>query len=341
MGQPGSVQAGPRARLTTGGPIARHRFEDRLAAIAALRERDVDDDLRRELGKALGSKEGMLAAKAAEVVAERVVDGLEAELRSAFDRFADAPAAKDKGCRAKLACLEALRRGGCDDWTLYRRASAIMQMEPVYGGQVDTADELRAVAALGLVESRDPEALVRLAGLLADAEPAARCGAARALAGSGRADAAVALLRLRVSLGETHPEVLAACFEAMLAADPGALEHVAGELAGDDDERVEAALMGIAQSRAEGALAVLQEAWPRMLSPDLRRTALLAIAMLRQDAATRYLLALIEEADPSTAALAVEALEIYRHDEALCERVAGLVRKRGESALRRAAGWAL
>ncbi len=69
------------------------------------------------------------------------------------------------------------------------------------------------------------------------------------------------------------------------------------------------------------AFPVLRQWWERADSAALRRTALLAIAMLRREEAIEFLLGLVAEAPGFTARDAIAALAVYRHDEALCERL--------------------
>ena len=96
----------------------------------------------------------------------------------------------DPGCAAKTAIVEALRRLEQDERALYRRAAAHVQMEPVFGGRVDTAVDLRGAAAMALAESAGGDVLVDLAHLLADPEAPVRVSAARAVAVHGRETAA-------------------------------------------------------------------------------------------------------------------------------------------------------
>ena len=49
--------------------------------------------------------------------------------------------------------MEALARLGYDDPSVFLRGLRHIQFEPVYGGRVDTAVDLRGASAFGLVES--------------------------------------------------------------------------------------------------------------------------------------------------------------------------------------------
>ncbi|MDX2239271.1 MAG: hypothetical protein NW224_01195 [Leptolyngbyaceae cyanobacterium bins.302] len=104
------------------------------------------------------------------------------ELVSACDRFLVNAKESDPGCRAKQAISEALYRLQYSDKAPFLKGIRHVQAEPVWGGKVDTAPTLRGTCALGLVRMNYPLVMVELRDLLADPEPEARIGAARAIA---------------------------------------------------------------------------------------------------------------------------------------------------------------
>ena len=183
-------------------------------------------------------------------------------------------------------------------------------MEPGWTGAVDTAVELRALSAVGLVRTNYPDIGTELVQLLADKEREARVGAVRAIAYWGT-QAGALLLRFKVLSGDAEPEVLAECFNALLFLDTRALDFVAGYLSHDDDAVAEGAALALGESHREAAFEILQ----KHAASRIRPTVLLAIALLRQDAAIEYLLRLL----PDKAA--VSALEIYKDDPAISEKV--------------------
>jgi hypothetical protein len=65
----------------------------------------------------------------------------------------------------------------------------------------------------------------------------------------------------------------------------------------------------------------LRDWWQRTRNPGNRRTALLALAMLKRDSSIDFLISLIETGEGPTARDAIAALGLYRHDTALVERV--------------------
>jgi len=71
------------------------------------------------------------------------------ELVTAFDRLLACGAELDKGCVALSATARALFTVGCDDYELFLKGMRHVHMEPVWGGSVDTAAELRGMCAMG------------------------------------------------------------------------------------------------------------------------------------------------------------------------------------------------
>ena len=245
-------------------------------------------------------------------------------------------AKRDPGCRGKAAIAKALRRAEARTEEVFLAGVRHVQKEPVWGGSVDTAAELRGVCLMALVESWHPRAMVEAAQLLADPLAAARMAAARSLGCSGRAEVAEPLLRLRVQAGESDAEVLGECFAALLQLAPGpSLEYVASFLGGADDAAAEAAALALGGSRLPGALAPLLEHARGFVPRGRRRVVLLALALVRAEEGWAYLVELVEQGPPAAAAEALEALSAFAHDERLRERVLAAVERRGDETLRR------
>ena len=66
---------------------------------------------------------------------------------------------------------------------------------------------------------------------------------------------------------------------------------------------------------------MLRRAWDHSRNPELRQTALTAIATLRTDPALDFLIELIAAAPGPSAREAIRALALFRDDEALAARV--------------------
>src|SRR5262245_13295365 len=164
-------------RHGAGGTPKSHALEDSLAALGDLRRRPVTDATIEPLRQALRARISHVVAKAAQVSGELGLRVLTGDLTASFERFLVNPVKTDPGCRAKVEIARALYELGDDPGAVFLRGIRHRQLEPVYGGREDTAPELRALCALGLVRLGHPDAMVELADLLADPEAAARGGA--------------------------------------------------------------------------------------------------------------------------------------------------------------------
>ena len=125
----------------------------------------------------------------------------------------------------------------------------------MWGGQEDTAAQLRAVCAAGMVGCATRiEAINYFADLLADPCKAARIGAARAISGLGSWEG-VPLLRLKLRLGDEDAEVIGECCSALLEIAPeDGLDLVTHLLSSkDSDVRLQAAV-SLGESRNRQAL---------------------------------------------------------------------------------------
>jgi HEAT repeat protein len=287
------------------------------------------------LDAALGSKHSTIVAAAAEIVADAEMEGLEPALCSAFERFLDSPVKRDPGCRAKTAAVRALYRTGAAATAVFLRGARHVQLEPVWGGSVDTAIELRGTSALGLVRSGYGDAMCELADLLADPEPMVRSAAAQAVAYSERGDVGVPLLRLKALAGDADPRVTSACLTGLLALAPErSLPFVAEFLQRPAAEVREAAMLALGESRLHEALPLLRGAAERAVVDEECGVALLAIALLRCDAAWEHLIALVRDGSATRACAAIDAIATYRADTALRERVLAAVSERDEPRVR-------
>jgi hypothetical protein len=319
--------------------MARRRpLEDTLRALRRVRDAPRSDESRAELRRVLQGESSHAVARAAALVGELGLEPLVPELVAAFPRFfADLPRA-DPGCSAKTAIVEALRRLGHDDSSLYRRAASHVQMEPVFGGRVDTAVDLRGAAALALAETGGRDVLALLAELLADPEPPVRISAARAVAAYG-SDAGVPLLRLKALVPEAEPRVVCECLLALLRIDSEGQKGFVASFLQKQDELAEAAALALGESRSAEAFATLRDWLPEATRRGLSRTALIAIASLRRDEAIELLLAVVRERAPQAAREALSALGSLG-GEALYERAKAAAGRRTDlgSVLGRAFG---
>ncbi|MEO8025510.1 MAG: hypothetical protein ABI823_03515 [Bryobacteraceae bacterium] len=245
-------------------------------------------DGRNQLAKALADRSSLVVKKAARMAGEARITELLPYLRKAFDRILPKAAEIDKGCAALTAIVGALVELDYDEPEPFLAGIRHVQMEPVWGGSVDTAPDLRAACAVGLINTRHPRMLEELTTLLADREWRARVGAIRALATTG-ADAAFLLLRYKALIGDEERDVLFECFSALIAADESAsIPLVSARMDSASDEIVEAAILALGTARHKWAFEALQRKLKQPRLGPIRRTILLAMASMRLDEAVAF-----------------------------------------------------
>lgn len=286
-----------------------------------------------DLRLALGDQSNFVVEQVAKIVREHEVRDLIPELVSAYHRFLSDGAECDKGCRAKLAIVEALSSLDFEEPDFWLAGMQYRQQEPVWNGSIDTATELRGVCAFGLVRSRlvaPSELLIALTDLLADSEFVARAQAARAIAAAGL-PGCVALLRLKASLGDSHSEVLGACFTGLLELDADRqIKFVATFLHSRTDSAIEAALaLGSSRNR-EAAMSLLQAC--EYCSPHRRESFWISLGLSRHPEAVEFLISRIRTAAPD-AVFAIRALAPIRSYENIAHRVFAAVQTSGSREL--------
>lgn len=277
---------------------ARKNFDAELAEVEALREVSRETALP-QLGKALGHKNSFLVAKAAAVTMHHRLTELAPVLAAGLARLLDSPAKSDPQCWAKKELAKTLAAFEHQEPELFVRGMRHVQMEPVWGGQADSAGPLRGACALALVQCREwnnHRVLMHLIPLLADNEFPVQVNAARAIEQVG-SEAAALLLRLRAAVGSENLELLGACYSGVLALEgPSAMRWVAQSLPAANDAAGEAA-MAIAQTHTPEAWLVLREALGQTRDSWFRRVLFSAIALTRQPEASEWLLDLIAKSE--------------------------------------------
>jgi hypothetical protein len=316
------------------------KLEELTVALSQIRHEPTSESGLATLQQVLRSKYGVIVAQAAQVIGEFEIYSLMPELAVAFDRFMVKAKDSDPGCRAKQAIAETLYRLNYSNEELFLKGIQHVQLEPVWGGQVDTAPRLRGTCALGLVRMNYPGVMVELADLLADPDPEARIGAARAIAYSEN-DQGVPLLRLRIKVGDTTA-VLTECLMALLKLAPLPSLPLVKELLyaqkdrglEADVDKAEAAALALGELHLPEAFEMLRDWWQQTRDPELRRTGLLAIAMQRQDQSLEFLFSLVAEGMSQHAKDAIKALSLYQQDPTLWQQVHQTVEQRGDANLR-------
>ena len=253
------------------------------------------------------------------------------DILAAFGRFFDDPVKNDPQCWAKNAISRTLAALELQDETVFLRGMRHIQMEPVWGGQSDTAGTLRATCALALVQCRsltERDLLAHLVDLLADKDKTVRVEVVRAIEQIGSVSASL-LLRLRAVLasdksGADEPEVLGACYSGVLRIEGrSAILWVRRFLASADDNAAEAAL-AIAGTHLPQAFDALRETFLKAHDPWWRSVLLSAIALTRQDAALEFLLELVRK-ESLEAEAAIEAILRSMPSKEVTDRLGQLV----------------
>jgi hypothetical protein len=304
------------------------------AELAALEELPAERAAKVEALKRALAGHYRVAAKAARAAEDALLYELIPALEACYARLLDKPLKHDPSCFAKKAIARALVALDSSNVEFFSSGLRYRQLEPVWGGTADTAADVRASCAMGLVASGYPRALVDLTELLSDSEAAARMGAVRAIA-CGNPREAELLLRAKALAGDAEPQVLGECFTGLLTVEPDeSLKFVAGYLGHADEAVRELAALALGESRLDAALQPLKEAWGAVLvGEEFRRALLRAAAAHRSEAAFDWLLSIAAEARVPVALEVVEALAIYRHNAKLKERLEAAVRDRGDERL--------
>jgi len=307
--------------------------EDALAAIHAIRQKPENCDPKRDLAPFLRHKSNHVVAAAAATAEQLEAVALGPDLVLAFEKLMRDPAKLDQGCKAATAIVQALIQLEDPAARVYFAGIRHVQKEGSYGPPVDAAAPLRGLCARGLARMGHPDALLECVTLLADPEIAARTGAIRAIADSGRPDG-VLLLRLKTLLGDQEIEVTGECFGGLLSLDPAnSVEFVAKFLNSSVEGIGEQAALALGESRLAAAFEALIAAWERGGMAEQRRTLLVAIAMLRIDEALEFLLHRVADESGPVAADALAGLAFYARDEAVLARVEAIIKQRGDNAL--------
>ncbi len=305
--KPANLQQGAGGRMHH-SIMGKKEFEKALAELEELRHAPLAPSTVDALRNALGRKTNYLVAKTAQITAQLELKILLPELLSAYDRFFIDAAKSDPQCWAKNAVSRALAELGHDDPAVFIRGLEHRQMEPVWGGQQDTAGTLRGNCAHALIQCGALSCLDILSHLvpaLLDSDKTVRVEVARAIGELGRPEGAL-LLRLRALAGDEEPEVLGACFSALLGIEgrPG-IPFVARFLDDAGEACAEAAL-ALGLMHEPEVFELLKARFERGRS--CASALLSAIALTRRPEALEYLVNIVESGDPGAAA-ALAALE--------------------------------
>ena len=294
--------------------MAHRQIEAEVERLNLLREA-APSEAATALRKALSDRVNLIVAKAAKMAAEIRLHDLLPDLLHAFDRLFEKPVERDPQCWGKNAISKALVALDHRESAPFLRGIHHIQMEPVWGGEADTAATLRGTCALALPSCSDiarAGIFRHLVDTLADSALPVRSDAVRAIA-QMQGDEAILLLRLKARQGDGESEVTGQAFDYLFQLErEQALPFVAEFLQPKLGPVAEEAALALGSSRLPGAAPLLEQSFARQRDPDFRQVLLRSLSSTRQPPALDFLLNLVRNAREADALCAIEALALHR-----------------------------
>lgn len=316
--------------------MAKRNVEDELAQLASLRHTESRDSSEAQLSKALRDRVNLIVAKGASVAADLQLPTLIPEMLAAYDRLFQNATKSDPQCWGKTAIAKALKTLGYTQAAPFVRGVSYRQMEPVWGGESDTAATLRGTCTLALVQCTDIPAqqiLTVLVDAAADSAAPVRQDAVQGLEQWGSPEA-VLLLRLKARLGDEDAAITGMVFDALLRLEEtAAVAFVASFLEDSKEEIQEEAALALGSSKLEGAVAALIARWQARRLQEPFEIWIRALGTSRLPSAFAFLLEIIRSGRPREAAAALAALEPRRESGEAWEKIAAAVSDRGDGEL--------
>jgi hypothetical protein len=298
--------------------VANRRIEEQLEALSRLRGTSPAASAP-ALRQALADRVNLVAAKAASIAAELPAAEVLPDLLRAFDRLFEDPVKRDPQCWGKNAVARALKALGHRESPAFLRGAVHIQMEPVWGGQEDTAGPLRGICLLALPACTDlsrDQVLRHMVNALTEASPTVRADAARALA-EMQGDESALLLRLKARAGDLEAAVTGQVLESLLALERRAAIPFVRQFLAAADQVAEEAALALGGSRMSEAVDVLLESWPTARGLEFRQALLRALSISRHERAIEFLKQLTVEGRPQDAADARAALALFPEKHAI------------------------
>jgi hypothetical protein len=294
--------------------LASRKLEDRIEQLRQLRTHAAITDANTTLRKALTDRSNLIVAEAAKTATELHLSELIPDLLTTFDRLFAEPVKSDPKCWGKTAIVKALARLDYSESPPFLRGSQHVQMEPVWGGQEDSAVQLRAHSFLALVQCTDVtrfEVLRHLVNAMNDPADPGRIEAVRAMHQLGGEECSL-LLRLKARVGDRRPVIIGHVFDALLNMEcDQAVPFVAEYLRSGDEALRDEAALALGASRLSGGLRELIETWKSIRSDGFSETLLRAISSSRLSEAIEFLLDLLRNGTARQSAAAAEALKLH------------------------------
>jgi HEAT repeat protein len=308
-------------------------LEAKLETIESLRSLPPSAEIQQTIKNYLVAKNNFLVAKAARVASEHGYTGLIPELLAAFERFLQNALKTDKSCLAKTAIIKALHTLQHADAEIFLQGIRYFQYEPAFGGDIDTAGEIRSMSAFALVDIGYRDVLYELITLTVDSEVQVRINAARALANTGTHEAEL-ILRLLVTHGSRDLSVTGECLSGLMQLAPTqSFELVSGYLESPHDELRQAAALALAETHSLEAFETLRNDWNEHPFQRDRRLLILPFAVLTRPVAISFLLTIIDSDEQQIAMETINALKIYKHDPELVANLESIIQKKNSKNL--------
>jgi hypothetical protein len=292
--------------------MANRRIEEQLEKLSALRG-VASAEAAPLIRRSLADRVNLVVAKAANLAAELNILDAVPDLLRAFDRLFEDPLKRDPQCWGKNAVAKALRELEHRESAHFLRGAVHIQMEPVWGGQEDTAGPLRGICLLALPACPDidrSEVLRHLVNALTEPAPPVRADAARALAELQGDDCAL-LLRLKARAGDAEPAVTGQVLESLLAIERREGLPFVNSFLEPGDAVAEEAALALGGSRLGPAVDLLLEAWKSARGAEFREAILRALSISRAESALAFLESLAADGRPQDAAAARAALDLF------------------------------
>jgi hypothetical protein len=306
------------------------KIEQEIEKLNTLRDAPASEAIP-ALRKALSDRVNLVAAKAAKIAAARQCGKLIPDLVRAFDRLLENARERDPQCWGKIAIANALRELNHRESAAYLRGARHIQMEPVWGGESDTAQPLRGACLLALIACTDLdriEILRCLVDALAESEAVVRTEAVRAIT-EMEGDEAALLLRFKARIGDPEQEVTGAVLDGILRLEgAAAVPFLASFLhAGKQETRAEAAL-ALGSSRLPAAVAELKGVLEQTRDAAFREVLMRALSLSREPDALELLVSIVKTARQAEAIAAIDALAVHRGNVELRAQVEKAVNER-------------
>jgi hypothetical protein len=312
------------------------KLDESIALLDSIRDDPRSEKAMAILNQLLSGKQSIPAANSAKLIGDAELRDLIPNLLAAFPYWMEDAIVRDPGCFAKYRIAEALYKLEVPSEEVFLTGIRHTQLEAVWAGKQDTACSLRNVCALGLVNSGYSDLMLELADLLADPEPSVRTGAIRAIAYSSRLEA-VPLLRYKAQVGDPEVSVMADCFAALIEIAPTSSIPLIAKFLDKpkltESAIAEMAVLALGESKAPEALPILKKFWQQTFFAELKKSTLLAIAMLRSEPALAFLKNILRDRPIDEALDALEALGLYQSDQNFWEIVEMIVEARGDDRL--------